>query len=189
LARNRATIENLKLVLVGANPAFDQTEQFHKHLKQYPQLFNRIHIVPACSPEEIWSYFNAADIFAFPSFNEGMPNSLLEAMISGLPSVVFDIPAIDDILRHDKQALAVVSRLDFESFFSALTVFARDRQLRARIGKRGRMVVGDHFSLEKNMKIALEHVAELNPRSARRAFDEGFVDARQNNFLPRQRAR
>lgn len=189
LARNSGLIENLRLVLVGANPAFDHTDQFHKHLKKYPQLLNRINVLPACPPNEIWSYFNAADIFAFPSFNEGMPNSLLEAMIAGLPAVVFDIPAIRDIMQHDKEALFVARRLDFESFFSGLALFSRDRQLREAIGKRGRNVARDHFALGKNMKVAMEHLSELSPRSAKPAFDRGFVDARQNNFLPRQRAR
>jgi glycosyltransferase involved in cell wall biosynthesis len=176
-------------VLVGANPAFDQTEQFRKHLKQYPQLLNHIDIVPACSPEEIWSYFRAADIFAFPSFNEGMPNSLLEAMVTGLPSVVFDIPAIRDIIQHDKEALLVARSLDFESFFSRLAMLSQDRQLRENIGRRGRNVVRDHFSLGRNMKVAIEQVGDLSLHSANRAVNEGFVDARQNNFLPRQRAR
>jgi len=40
----------------------------------------------------VWEYLSASDIFVFPSFHEGMPNSLLEAAWAGLPAVAFDIP-------------------------------------------------------------------------------------------------
>jgi glycosyltransferase involved in cell wall biosynthesis len=169
LARNSGPIENQRLVLVGANPAFDHTDQFHKHLKQYPQLCNRIRVVPACSPEEIWSYFHAADIFAFPSFNEGMPNSLLEAMITGLPSVVFDIPAIRDIIQHDREALFAVRNFDYEDFLECLVRLSNNKQLRESIGNRGRNLVREHFSLKKNMRSAIESLSQLNRYSSRHA--------------------
>jgi len=51
--------------------------------------------------------YRAADIFSLPSRNEGMPNALLEAMASGLPSVVTGIPGSSDLVRHGQEAIVV----------------------------------------------------------------------------------
>jgi glycosyltransferase involved in cell wall biosynthesis len=45
-------------------------------------------------------YYRAADAFALPSRQEGMPNALLEAMASGLPCVASDTGGIRDILAE-----------------------------------------------------------------------------------------
>jgi glycosyltransferase involved in cell wall biosynthesis len=51
--------------------------------------------------------YRAADIFSLPSSNEGMPNALLEAMASGLPSVVTPIPGSADLVRHGEEGVLV----------------------------------------------------------------------------------
>jgi glycosyltransferase involved in cell wall biosynthesis len=72
---------NLVLLLVGSRPGHDETPELQKKIRSLPALGGRIHILPGCEPRRIWDYFGAADIFAFPSFREGMPNSLLEALL------------------------------------------------------------------------------------------------------------
>jgi glycosyltransferase involved in cell wall biosynthesis len=49
----------------------------------------------------------SADVFAFPSRQEGFPLMLLEAMASGLPVVATRIPGTVDILRGDADGLLV----------------------------------------------------------------------------------
>jgi glycosyltransferase involved in cell wall biosynthesis len=41
-----------------------------------------------------------ADVFYFPSYSEGQPNSLIEAMLSGLPFVASDIESIRETLPY-----------------------------------------------------------------------------------------
>lgn len=48
-----------------------------------------------------------SDVFVFPSLYEAQPVALLEAMAAGLPIVASAIPAIQQIARHDKEALLV----------------------------------------------------------------------------------
>jgi glycosyltransferase involved in cell wall biosynthesis len=161
LARSNRNIAHLKLVLVGAQPAFDHTNELNSRLEKYPVLAERVHILPACSPEEIWGYYRAADIFAFPSPEEGMPNSLLEAMVSGLPAVAFDILAVRDIIRHNHEALLVVKAFDYELFLQGLVLLADDLHLRQAMGAHGKQLVEQHFSLAQNMRSVTMHLKEM----------------------------
>jgi glycosyltransferase involved in cell wall biosynthesis len=43
--------------------------------------------------------FSDADVYLFPSYTEGMPNSVLEAMAFGLPIITRDVGAIPDIIQ------------------------------------------------------------------------------------------
>jgi glycosyltransferase involved in cell wall biosynthesis len=161
IARRNGEVDHLKLVLVGAQPAFDHTKELEKYLAQYPALAERVYVLPACAPEEIWQYYRAADIFAFPSFKEGMPNSLLEAMLSGLPAVAFDIPAVRDIVRYDNKALLVVKAFNYEQFFQGLVLLSHHLHLRKAMAARGKQLVEQNFSLDHNMKSAAMHLQTM----------------------------
>jgi glycosyltransferase involved in cell wall biosynthesis len=47
---------------------------------------------------DVYSIMQISDVFIFPSFFEGQPNALLEAIISGLPFIASDINSIRELL-------------------------------------------------------------------------------------------
>jgi glycosyltransferase involved in cell wall biosynthesis len=161
LAKNSDRIKRWKLVFLGANRAFDQTEDFEAHVRRYPELCDRVQVLPACKPEAIWEYLEAADIFAFPSLKEGMPNALLEAMISGLPSVTFDIPAFSDLLQYDSKAFAAVESFNYQKFFDGLMLLSEDHALRESMGNRGKKLIQESFSMSQNMRVALHSLMSM----------------------------
>lgn len=58
-------------------------------------------------------YFQAADLFAFPSHREGLPNAMLEAMASGLPALTtsfIGLPAPGEELGHPGQHFLLLER-------------------------------------------------------------------------------
>src|SRR5262249_17440597 len=61
-------------ILLGSSPAHDDTDLFEERLHKNLELERKVRLLPACSPEKVWEYLCAADIFAFPSHHEGMPN-------------------------------------------------------------------------------------------------------------------
>jgi len=60
-----------------------------------------IRILGTKGETEVAAYMRSADIFCLPSYSEGCPNVVLEALASGTPVVCSDIGGIRDIIRSD----------------------------------------------------------------------------------------
>ena len=116
-------------------------------------------MLPACSHDQVWEHFGAADIFAFTSHHEGMPNSLLEAMAVGLPAIAFAIPPVLEI-DGQRGALVTVPPHDRERFADALLRLAGCSQDRHRIGGKGRCEVMRRYMTETNITVALNRLAQ-----------------------------
>lgn len=54
---------------------------------------------------DIYSVMQSADVLVSPSWYEGMPNVLMEALSIGLPSIISDIPAHKDVITDTSCAL------------------------------------------------------------------------------------
>jgi glycosyltransferase involved in cell wall biosynthesis len=160
-----AVAKNPKItcMLVGSSPAFDETRAVQKVLDAMPGLRHHVKLLPACSPETVWEYLCATDIFAFTSHHEGMPNSLLEAMAMGVPAVAFAIPPVVE-LEAGSGGLLLVPPFDMVAFAEALVHLASGPDDRSRMGKIGAKQVMERFMVHKNMAIALDWLRKVTYR-------------------------
>jgi glycosyltransferase involved in cell wall biosynthesis len=92
----------------------------------------------------------AADIHAMPSHEEGLPNSIIEAMASGLPIVASRVGGIPELVIEGQHGLLVEPR-DADRLAEAILALARNADLRTRIGRENEARVRAHFSLEKSV--------------------------------------
>jgi len=91
----------------------------------------------------------AADVYAFPSRNEGFPVAPVEAMACGLPVVAADAPGVADILGEgDGAAGTIVPAGDAGAFARALGSLLDDESLSASLGARARRRAEERFSHE-----------------------------------------
>jgi teichuronic acid biosynthesis glycosyltransferase TuaC len=157
-----ATTVNPKIVcvLVGSKPAFDDTTSVMKRLNEATDLRQRIRLVPNCSPDKVWEYLCAADIFAFTSHKEGMPNSLLEAMAMEVPAVAFAIPSVLEI-EAATGCIVMVPPLNCARFAGAIVRLAASSDDRASIGKKGRIRAMENFMIREKMAEALGRLAQV----------------------------
>ena len=87
--------------------------------------------------DDIPALLAAADVFAFPSYSEGFPNALLEAMAAGKPIVATDVPGNRDMLRHGESAWLVPAR-HARALANGLVRVLGDETLRSRLGSMAR---------------------------------------------------
>jgi len=88
------------LWIVGGGPEEENLKELAEHLKLSQVVFFGTQLAPL-------DYYQAADVFVFPSTKEGFPNVLLEAMSCGLPCISSAIGGVTDLLLQDLQGLLV----------------------------------------------------------------------------------
>jgi glycosyltransferase involved in cell wall biosynthesis len=87
-------------------------------------------------------------IVCLPSYREGLPKVLLEAAASARPTVATDVPGCREIVLHGENGLLVPPR-DPEALASALRMLIENKEMRLRMGRRGREIVEAEFSVER----------------------------------------
>ena len=105
---------NLYLVLVGPknkreNPTIDEdfVNDLSSKIEQH-ELKPRVFFTGLLNDRTLLAeHYRAADVFVFPSRNEGLPNVVLEAMASGLPVVVSQLPVLEKVIHHGENGMFV----------------------------------------------------------------------------------
>jgi len=87
--------------------------------------------------EDVPALLAAADIFALPSFFEGLPMSVIEAMLTALPVVATRVRGPREQVEDGRTGLLVPPR-DAPALAAALARLAGEPELRARMGQAGR---------------------------------------------------
>lgn len=114
----------------------------------------RVHFAGAV--EDVAPWLRAADIFTLPSLAEGLSNAVLEALASGLPVAVSDIPGNRNLITHQKTGLLLPTD-DDESLAGALADLMDTPDRRERFGAVGRDLIKRRYSLA----CTADHLVEL----------------------------
>lgn len=95
-------------------------------------------------------YLAQSTVFALPSYAEGMPVGVLEAMAAGTPVVASNVGGIPDTVRDGIDGL-LLDAGDIKGLVAALGRVLRDPLLQRRLGESGRGRVESVFSADKVM--------------------------------------
>ena len=94
--------------------------------------------------EDILEFFRIADIFVLPSFVEGLPIALLEAMALGLPVISTNVYAIPEAIKNNVTGLLIEAG-DSEELARAIVKLKDDAPLRHKLAENGSKYVLKHF--------------------------------------------
>jgi glycosyltransferase involved in cell wall biosynthesis len=113
----------------------------------------------AVDQDRIRTLYAAADIFCLPSFAEGVPVALMEAMSMGLPCVTTNITGIPELIRDGIEGL-LVSPSDLDALVEALAKLIDDATLRQRLANGARKRILEHYNLHRNVQLLASYFAE-----------------------------
>jgi glycosyltransferase involved in cell wall biosynthesis len=105
----------------------------------------------AINQDRIRDFYAAADAFCLPSFAEGLPVVLMEAMAMELPCVTTQIAGIPELIRDGVDGL-LVPPSDLDALVKALARLMDNAELREQIGKSGRARVVEHYDLRRSVE-------------------------------------
>lgn len=87
--------------------------------------------------QDILKFFRVAGLFVLPSFVEGVPIALLEAMAIGVPCISTNVYGIPEAIINEQTGLTVEAG-DADAFSRAILRLAKDEDLRRQLGEQGR---------------------------------------------------
>jgi glycosyltransferase involved in cell wall biosynthesis len=165
-AIRRLLDEGLAIELTVVGPAQLERElEAARALAAELSLDGPVRFTGALTGEALYEHFRAHDMFALPSYNEGIPAVLYEAGAFELPVVTTPVGAIADLVRDGENGF-LVGPGDVDALTASLRRLATDHDLRARLGAQLRRDVGafhpDHVSA-----LIVEAVRGLLARKAR----------------------
>lgn len=105
--------------------------------------------------EDLLKLLRIADIFVHPSFAEGLPGAMLEAMALGVPVVASRINAVPEAVKNMANGL-LVRVGDAGGFAEAVLKLATDEKLRARLAKKGQETVLANFTEERCAEVTID---------------------------------
>ena len=131
-----------KLLIVGDGPMREQIEA------KIVELGLQERVILAGQQRNPEDWMRAIDVFCLPSYaNEGVPQALLQAMLSGLPIVSTPVGAITEAIQDGLTGLIVPPR-DAAALAAAVSRLMLDADLAARLGAAARTMAVERFSRE-----------------------------------------
>lgn len=118
---------------------------------------------------DIEQYFSASDIFVLPSYREGLPTVLLQAMAMGLPCVATNIRGSRELMEDGRCGIIVEPHRSSD-LASALTLVINDQNKAEELGRRAAEIVKLKYSrdilLPKTVDTIRKVVEGILPESA-----------------------
>lgn len=129
------------LALVGGGPQWEQVQA----RARAPTLVSSVHL--AGQRNDVATWYRAADIYVISSNNEGLSNSMIEALASGLPVISTRVSGSSVLAEHPNAGL-VVEVGNVKNLAGAMEALLSDESMRVRLARNARQRFELRFSLE-----------------------------------------
>lgn len=110
--------------------------------------------------EDMVTLYQNAHIVCLPSYREGLPKALIEAMACARAIITTDVPGCREVVEHGKNGLLVPVK-DAGALADAIETLANDRKTLENMGQHGRQKAEQEFSVEQVVADTLKIYKEL----------------------------
>lgn len=124
-----------------------------KSIKQTTKIvmpIERVEFVGWLSEQEKIELLHSVDIFVLPSYHEGLPYAIIEAMASGLPIVASSVGGIPDVIRNGENGF-LIEPGDIQGLVYYLETLIKDSNLRESIGVKNHLYAITEYSVDTNL--------------------------------------
>lgn len=139
-AMGRLEDDGIRLTIVGAGPDADALKA------AAAPLGDRVHFTGALNQEEVAQTLARADVFVLPSFAEGVPVVLMEALVAGLPVIATRVAGVQELVEDGVSGL-VVPPGDVDALARAIEAYAAMPDRGRAMAVRGRETVLREFDI------------------------------------------
>jgi glycosyltransferase involved in cell wall biosynthesis len=119
----------------------------------------RVKVIGRVPYERMADYYRVADVCVSITSSDSSPRSVWEAMASGCPCVLSDLPWVSELIEPGVDALTVP--VDAEAVAETVLRVLREPELRDQLSARGRALVERHLDREREMDQLAALFAEL----------------------------
>lgn len=132
---------NTRLILIGVLE--DKLDPIKPEI--YSEIMNNKSINYVGPQNDVRPWLAASDIYVFPSYREGMPNSLLEAGAMGLPSIVTNINGNNEIIVDGKNGEIIPAR-NQDALYNKMREWVNNKEKVSRMAGNARRMIGERYS-------------------------------------------
>jgi len=136
---------DLHLIIIGTGE--DASTLVEKAVEA--DVRDKVHFVGARPHDEIPGWLSAADVLVLPSWHEGLPNVVVEAMACERPVVATRVGGIPEAVEDGESGI-LVDKGNVEALVKAIALLLKDEGRRQSMGVIGRQIVENKFTWERN---------------------------------------
>lgn len=151
----KAKNKNVKFMLVGGCDNNDEAvsrEQLEKYIQEYD--------IEYCGyTTDVRPYIEQCSIFVLPSYHEGLPRSVLEALSMGRPVITTNAPGCRETVINDKNGFLVPVG-DVNSLAQKILEISNDSDMRERMAQESYSLCKETFEINKVNEFIIEKMGE-----------------------------
>jgi len=139
--RAQAQMPELKLVVVGDGPERQKLEALAAS-----ETMN-VRFTGYQSQDAVADHLMQSDILVLPSFAEGLPVVLMEALVSQTPVICSQVAGVGELVEHGVSGF-IVPASDVESLTKRILELTQNVEQRIAMGKAGQQTVIEQFDID-----------------------------------------
>lgn len=120
-------------------------------IKLLGQIWNR---------QDIVNLYQSSHIFVLPSYHEGLPTVVLEAMAAGLPVIATKVGGVPDLIQDGLNGLLILPG-EVNKLAEKILYLAEDRILRNKIGKTAKDTIEANYTWDQISDLHINHYRGL----------------------------
>jgi glycosyltransferase involved in cell wall biosynthesis len=151
--RLRQERDDVRLVMIGDTLASERDDE--TSYQRLMELLQTDGVITTGFRKDVPDLLSLCDVYVLPSYREGLPRSIIEAMAMGKPIIATNIRGCREEVFHGDNGY-LVEKADPDDLYEYMHRIAADEAAREQFGRRSREIVEEMFDEQKVIEIQLD---------------------------------